>query len=514
MLDLNHKQDTYQFSMEKSNEDNEDLLDATLAVTNTVDGDEHSEMAEAVAIEYAQRNDMERAVEVMDTIQDPYLREKGIGSIALLAVDAGDPEFADQLLNGIEDPSLLTVALEQMAVSHARRGDFDTALQLCGELVDTAQAYGAIAVTYAAKGHMEQALELARSIESPLPRTLTFGQLALETSTQNNPDLASELLGEAAESASEIEFPEDKVDALVTLANVNEKIGNTDAAYDHLLEAIRVCDEIESTSGVITATSVRDHELAIIVSALANLNFFDKAEEVLETIEDPFRFAFGSRELALAYHGNQREQEANELLKQAVEIAEDEEVVSEQAVAVQQEVFASLAHGFAATGQIEKALEVAELIHRVALKHYWLQEIGKVAVEQGIDPTVITDSFADAASKSSFWLVVSNKYAELNRPEEADEALKTAIKYADDSSDRPYEQTLAFNEIATRSAANNRMEQATQLFQRTLSIVPTIASSTRRALVLLDLSRKYRSLGRRLNSEESNLLREILVKLE
>ena len=267
--------------MKKLNEDNADLLAAALAVINTIDGDEHSEMGEAIAIEYAQRNDMEKAVEVMETIQDPYLREKGMGSLAALAVDAGDSEFGDQLLHGIEDPSLLTVALEQVAVSHARRGDFDTALQLCGELADTAPAYGAIAGTYAAKGLTEQALELARSIESPLPRTLTFVQLALEASTQNNPDLASELLAEAAESAAEIEFPEDHVDALVTISNVSEKLANRDAAYDQLLEAIRVCDEIEITSGVITATSVRDHELAIIVSALANLKFFDKAEEVL-----------------------------------------------------------------------------------------------------------------------------------------------------------------------------------------------------------------------------------------
>lgn len=500
--------------MEKLNEDHEDLLDGTLAVTNTIDGDEHSEMAEAVAIEYAQRNHIEKAVEVMETIDDPYLREKGFGSLAVLAVDAGDPEFADQLLNGIEDPSLLTVALEQMAVSHARRGDFDTALQLSGELADTAQAYGAIAVTYAAKGLSEKALELARSIESPLPRTLTFVQLALEASAQNNPDFASELLAEATESAAEIEFPEDHVDALVTISNVHEKLGNPDAAYEQLLEALRVCDEIESTSGVITATSVRDHELAIIVSALANLKFFDKAEEVLETIEDPFRFAFGSRELALALHRNQRAEEANELLSQAVEIAEDEEVVSEQAVAVQQEVFASLAHAYAATRQIEKALEVMELIHRVALKHYWLEEIGKVAVVQGFDPAVITDSFADAASKSSFWIAVSDKYAELSLPEEAAEALRTAMKYADDSSDRVYEQALAYNQIATRSAAKNHMEQATQLFQRTLSSVPEIASSTRRALVLLDMSRKYKNLGRELNHEESCLLREILVKLD
>jgi tetratricopeptide (TPR) repeat protein len=500
--------------MEKLNDDREDLLAATLAMTNTIHGDEHSEIAEAIAIEYAQRNDMEKAVEVMDTVQDPYLREKGIGSLAVLAVDAGDSEFADQLLNSIEDPSLLTVAIEQMAVSHARRGDFDTALQLSGELADPAQAFGGIAVTYAAKGFPEQAVELARSTESALPRTLAFVQIALGAITQNNPGSARELLAEATESAAEIEFPEDQVDALVTIANVHEKLGETDAAYEQLLEAIRVCEEIESTSGVITATSVRDHELAIIASALANLKFFEKADEVLETVEDPFRFALGSKELAMAYHKNHRETEANELLDQAVEITEEAEVVSEQATALQQEVFSNLAYAYAATGQIEKSLEVAESVHRVALKHHWLEEIGKVTVQLGSDPSVITDSFADAASKSSFWLVLSDTYGELNRPEEADEALKRAMKWAEESSERPYEQTLAFNEIATRLATKGRLEQASQLFQRTLTAIPSIASSTRKALVLFDMSRRYSKLGRELNDQESSLLREILLKFE
>ena len=500
--------------MENFNDDREDLLAATLAVTTTLDGDEHSEIAEAIAFEYAQRNEIQKALEIMETVQDPYLREKGFGSLAALAVDAGDAEFADQLLNSIEDPSLLTVAIEQVAISHARRGDFDTALQLCDELADPTQAFGAIAVTYAGKGFPEQALALARSIQSAPPRTLAFIAMATEATTQNNPASAEELLAEATESASEIELPEDQVDALVTIAGVYQKLGNTDAAYNQLLESTRVCDEIESTAGVITATSVRDHQLAVIAAELANLKFFDKAEEVLETVEDPFKFALGSRELALAYHKDQREAEAKELLDQAVEITEEAEVVSEQAVVLQQEVFSNLAHAYAANGQIEKGLEVAELVHRVGFKNGCLEEIGKVAVRLGSDPSVISDSFADPASKSSFWLLVSDTYAQLDRSEEADEALKRALKYADDSSDRPYEQTLAFNEIATRLAAKSRLEQTTQLFQRTLTTIPTITSSTRKALVLLDMSRKYRQVGRELNDQESSLLREILSKLE
>ena len=499
--------------MEKLNEEPEDLIAATLAVSMTIVGEERSELIEAVAIEYAQHNELEKAVQVMESIQDPYLRDKGIGTISVMAADAGETQFADQLLNSIEDPSLLTVALEEVAVSHARRGNFETALELCDELEDNAPAFGGIAVSYANHGFLEQALELARSIESALPRSLTLVQLALDQSARNDPTSAQGLLAEAAEIAGEIEFPEDQVESVVTIARAYASLGKNELAYDELLEAIRLCDEIESTSGVITATSVRDHELAVIVSALANLKFFEKAEEVLETVEDPFKFALGSRELALAYHKEQKEAEANELLEQAVEVTEDADVVYEQAVAMQQEVFSNVAHAYAVNGQTGKALEVVELVHVVRLKNHWLEEIGKVAVQMGSDPSVISEALPDAASQSSFWLVISDTYAKSNRPEKADEALQLATKFADQSSDRPYEQALAFNEIATRLLAN-RSEQASQLFQRTLSTIPGIASSTRRALILLDMARKFRTHNKELNQQESGLLREILLRME
>ena len=501
--------------MENLENYHEALLAATLAVARTIDvDDERSEITEAIAIEYALRTEFDRAADLMETIQDPYSHDKGIGSLAVLVADAGDSEFADQLLNSIEDQSLLTTALEHVAVSHARRGDFDTALQLCEELADTAEPFRAIAGTYAAKGFTEKGLELARSIEAPLPRTFTLVELALQAKGQDLPVSAKELIVEATETASEIEFAEDQVDALITIANVYEKLDERDSAYEQLCEAIRVSDDIESGSGVITATSVRDQELALIASALANLKFFEKAEEVLETIEDPFRFSLGSGQVAVAYHKNQRETEANELLAQAVEIAEDEDVVSEQAVVMQQEVFANLAYMYATNGQIEKSLEVMELVHRVGLKNDWLAEIGKVAVRLGFEPSKVSDSITEEASKASFWVVISDEYAQLDRGDDADEALNRAIQSAEKSGERPYEQALAFNEIATRLSERNRLEQATQLFQRALSTILKVASRTRKSLVLLDQARKHRKLGRELNDSESALLREILSSLD
>jgi tetratricopeptide (TPR) repeat protein len=501
--------------MENSENYHQDLLAATVAVARTIDvDDERSEITEAIAIEYALRADFDRAADLMETVQDPYSHDKGIGSLAVLVADAGDTEFADQLLNSIEDQSLLTTALELVAVSHAKRGDFDAALQLSDELADTAETWRAIAEIYAAKGLNEKALELARSIEAPLPRTFTLVELALQAKDQGFPVSAQELIVEAAEAAGTIEFAEDQVEALITIASVYEKLDAPDAAYDRLCEAIRVCDEIESTSGIITATSVRDQELAIIAAALANLKFFEKAEEVLETIEDPFRFALGSGQVAVAYRKNQLQAEANELLAQAVEIAKDEDVVSEQAVVMQQEVFANLAYMYATNGQIEKSLEVVELVHRVGLKNDWLTEIGRVAVRLGFDPSIVSESYTEESSKASFWVVISDEYAHLDRGNEADDALNRAIQSAEKSDERPYEQALAFSEIATRLHIRDRLEQSRQLVQRTLSMIPKIASRTRKALVLLALARKNRKVGHELNESESAQLHEILSGLD
>jgi tetratricopeptide (TPR) repeat protein len=360
----------------------QDLLASALAVADTVEnGEERSEIMEAIAVEYAQRRDLSRAVELVERISDPYLKDRALGTVAACSIDAGLPDLASDLLDAIDDPSLLTLAIEQIAIRYAQGGDFNEALETVGELADNTEVISNIAVICAKSGLTEEALKLARSLEHAMTKASTLGQLATESLNRGRNQEAEELLSEAAEAIKEIDFPEDGAYSLIGIAPVYATLGEREQAFATLLEAANLCGDIESTSGVgLTATYARDQALAQVVGGLAELNFFDKADQVLENIEDPFQFSDATRSLAREYHKSGRPKEAEALLAQAVEVAKDPEVTGERGLLLQSEVFARLAYAYAVCGHYQESLRVAQLINGTELRTGVLQEIGKAAV--------------------------------------------------------------------------------------------------------------------------------------
>ena len=493
----------------------QDLLASALAVADTVEnGEERSEIMEAIAVDYAQRRDLSRAVELVESISDPYLKDRALGTVAACSIDAGLPDLASELLDAIDDPSLLTLAIEQIAIRYAERGDFNEALETVGELADNTEVISNIAVIYAKSGLAEEALNLARSLEHAMTKASTLGQLATESLNRSRNQEAEELLSEAADAIKEIDLPEDGVYSLVGIASVYATLGERERAFATLLEAANLCDDIESTSGVgLTATYVRDQALSHVVGGLAELNFFEKADQVLEHIEDPFQFSDATRSLAQEHHKSGRPKEAEALLAQAVEVAKDPEVTGERGLLLQSEVFARLAYAYAICGHYQESLSVTQLINGTELQTGVLQEIGKAAVSAGLDPSQAAELLPDATKAMSYWLGICDAYLALQQAKHADDALSRA-EAAINASDIPYEQSLTLSEIALRLVRMDQPERADRLFCSALSTVGAIEGSYRRASALLSLARKYAEIDREPSEEERDLLRKMLVGLE
>jgi tetratricopeptide (TPR) repeat protein len=242
----------------------QDLLASALAVADTVEnGEERSEIMEAIAVDYAQRRDLSRAVELVESISDPYLKDRALGTVAACSIDAGLPDLASDLLDAIDDPSLLTLAIEQIAIRYAQRGDFNEALETVGELADNTEVISNIAIIYAKSGLAEEALNLARSLDHAMTKASTLGHIATESLNRGRNLEAEELLSEAAEAAKEIDFPEDGAYSIIGIASVYATMGERERAFATLLEAANLCDDIESPSGVgLTATYARDQAVS------------------------------------------------------------------------------------------------------------------------------------------------------------------------------------------------------------------------------------------------------------
>ena len=474
---------------------NEDLLASALAVAETVEGEEHSELLEAIATEYCRRGDLSTAEELAETIQDPYLRDRTIGTLAALSFDVQEPESANQLLDSIEDPSLVAIAIEQTAISLAQRGEFEEAIRLTDELVDPADALSNIAVLYAQSGAFEAAIEVAKMIEPAHSRTTTFGQIALESVDKGRAEEASELLGEATSAAAEIEFPEDQVYSLAGLASIYEKLGDRESSLDRLMQAHELCGDIESSAGVgITATAGRDQALSQVVGGLAAVNDYSQADSVLEEIEDPFQFSLASMQLAEAYHKDGKQQPAKELLDQAVEIAREPELTGERGIAVREQVLSMLAYRYALCGYFDESLKLAESITGTDQKTSLLVDIGRQLVVAGRDASRAAEFLTDLSKTSTFWMAVSDAYWDANLPEEAARAITKAQASAD-SIEYAYEKSLALKEIARRLSSREQSERAGIAFGKARMAIETIEVSYKKALALLELAQIQKSVS-------------------
>jgi tetratricopeptide (TPR) repeat protein len=501
-------------SLDDVNEVDIDFLSCALAVAQTVHGDGYSEIIETVAVLYAKRGDSDRAVELADPIPDPYLRDRAIGAIATNSVDAETSDFASDLLDSIEDPSLHELALEQIAIKYAERGDFDRAKAIANDLVNAGTVLGEIALIYANNGLFPEALDLANTIELAVTRATTLGQLASLAAKKERKDEAVALLEEAVAATGEIEFADDHVYGLVGLASVFEELGDKERAFELLVEANARCAEIEDSSAAgISATSVRDEALSQVAGGLSNLQFLEKADLVLEVIEDPFQFSQATLQLALAYQKSEQHEKAAELLDQAVEITSEEQVWSEQAVHTRNNLLAKLAYAYATCDNYEESLKVAQTIDSSSIKVSVLTEIAKKGIPAGLRATQVTELMPDSTAKSSCWLAINEVLVAANETEPAENAIGWSIAEAE-TIQIPYEKSLAMGEIAVRLMASDQPGRANDLFAKAILSIEEIEGNYQKARALLNLAQKYQSADRKLTDAERDQLQSIVNRLE
>ena len=271
---------------------------------------------------------------------------------------------------------------------------------------------------------------------------------------------------------------------------------------------------MESSSAAgISATSVRDEALAQIVGGLANLQFFEKADEVLENIEDPFQFSLATLQLALAYQKGEQPEKAEELLDQAVEITSEEQVWSEQAVHTRNTLLAKLSFAYATCGNYEKSLKVAQTIDSSGIQVSVLTEIAKKGIQSTLKPTQVTELMPDLTARSSCWLAINEALGAANETEPAENALRQSIACAEEIQ-LPYERCLAFAEIGMRVVTTDQPGRANDLLIKATRSIGDIEGNYRKAVALLDLAQKCQSIDRKVTETERDLLQNIVAKLE
>jgi tetratricopeptide (TPR) repeat protein len=495
----------------------ESLLASATRVAETVENlDGYSELISLIAIRYAESGLLDVAVDLADTVADPYAREQLLANIAAECVEFGENDYAEELLDMIEDPGMYNVAKEQMAMKYAEAGTFDKALALAREIDDSGQTLSRVALTYADGALFAEALEVARSIEDPALKTTALIELASRNLRQGLGAESTELLPEAIKAAEKIEFLRERINAYVEIASLYQENKQEEQAFSILTRASELCDELEEGPDLsMPQDFAKDETLGTIATSFARLQRYEQAEPLIEKIENPFQFSSAATNVALEYHKTEQNAQALSLLMEALDVAKEEEVYGEHGQTMRENLLAGLAVAYSTINHYEEAVQIAEMISSLNLRHGALEEVAKTGVSAGNHEIVfrVADLAWEPYAKVLYYIELSDALIKSEQAALADRTLALALEIAE-TLERAFEKALALMEIALRYAQREQATKASSLLSQALDTAALIGDEYHKARALIALEDRYRKAGLELGEREQSVLREIDAQIE
>ena len=486
-----------------------DYLTCALRLAESLHGDAHLEITEAIALYYVDAGQLDRGVELAEQVPDAYARDSLLAVITAKAVASEDEDYATELLETIEDPILHNSAIEKMAIEFARRGEFDAALGLTDQLEDNASALGAIAALYWQSGQKDEALELARSIEFAQESAIALVQLA-RLSDDNDESL--NLLVEARSVAEEIDSAELKVFALIAIAAGYEERAEREQSLETLNRAFEVCEDFESGNLVgLSADFARDEALMEIVQGLIRLQDLSKATDVAEAIDDRFLFARANLGVAVARGKDSQPSEAAGYLDEAKSVIVELQPYGSQEAEVLDALIIDLAMSYANYKNYDEARRIIRSLTSEEKQRLVLNELGKLCGNAGDDRVVseIAEHLGSPYDKARYWLGI---YDSASQPELSESAMAKALAKAE-GIEQPVEKAEVFTGIALRFAKSERNPQAENYFLAATNAATLIEGSFLKARAFLRLAKASQDAGRNPNQNEQRLLEQMMARL-
>jgi tetratricopeptide (TPR) repeat protein len=490
-----------------ANDHGNSFLDFAAEIAPAIDSLEaRAEVISLIAIKYAESGQPDVAVDLIETINDAYQKDQAHATLAAKCIEVGAPDYAEKLCDMIEDDTEYALATEEMAVAYAESGTVEEAIAVAHRLTDSAPALSRIAFAILAAGDPVQALEVTRSIDYPdlkAPVLIELTARALEAGRHTE---VLELLPEATKAADEIEFPEQRISVLVSIASLNGKSGQTEQALDILSRALQLCNEAEK--------GVKDFALAQVAGGFAELRRYDRADQVIEEIENPFQFAHANVKIALECYQSGDSTRALGLLADALEIGRDEEIYGAESLSMRESLLQKLAVCYTIIGHREEGLQLIEMIDSRDQQHRTVAEIAKLCVRSGNNNQVfeVIDMIKDDYARVLCEMEIVDAFIASDQFAFADHVLPLAVARAT-ALERPNQKASAFMEIAPRLARREQVTKASEVLFAALTALQMIDDSYNQSRALIDLAGKYQELGQQPGQNEQTVLEAMRIKL-
>lgn len=227
---------------------------------------------------YLQRNEVDFAASLADTLNDPFTRDQLLMEIAERCASINDDDYALQLADAIEDDSINLQALERIAVRKISLGQVDKALQIADSIEHPDNIYSELVVYLTQQGALSDAKEITQRIYLPTIKAATQLQMAIILLEQSQMEDASSLIDEALQTSSEIDY---KIDEIKTLI----EIGNTLIRAEMLDKAIKTLDRARQETIKLNDVA-KETLLSVISTSFLESGNIELADETLDLITD------------------------------------------------------------------------------------------------------------------------------------------------------------------------------------------------------------------------------------
>ena len=462
-----------------------------------------AEAMKEIVPRYLEKNNVDLAAELANTIDDPFMRDRLLTLVAEKCAAIDDDEYAFQLVEAIEDSGKRAQAREHIALQKAANGDFAKALEIAGTLDHADYAFADIATRQAETGDEAMAFQTLERIEFPNAKVNALQNIALHELKNGDTAKAVRLFQDAAKSADEIEFVEEKIRAQMEIGN-------------HFVEAkqnglaIEIFDKAKANAETIDGTH-RNNLLADIAVCFIEAGSIELADRTLDLIEDKTKIARTLHGFSEEFRDRGEIADADESLEEAyatLKSQRDSEITNSNE---RYALWRTIAVEFAQAEKAERAIEIAQEILDETLQNNALTQIAQVCIRQNRDDLArqSLNAIGDDAQKMFAFIGASDAKLKAGKSDEALNYLREAETLCE-TVPQLASRSAAFSELAKRFSDLGETGKARQLVQENLETIQEIRDESSRVVTLVQLNDFYEHLGFELNDTERQILRALV----
>lgn len=469
--------------------------------------DGYADAMKAIVPLYLEKDEVDMAAELANTIDDPYSRDRLLTMVAERCAALDDDEYAFQLAEAIEDDGLQAQAREKIALQKSAKGEFGKANDIAAELDHPDYVYADIAVQHWTKGEKESAEGSLALIRFPAAEVFALQAMAaVSIQSEKNAD-ALELLERGAEAATEIEHDEERIRAFADTANLFREAKRNDRAievYDTVKTGAEELDNIH-----------RDFFLATAAIGFLQAGSVELADRALDLMQDKTQTASCLVGYAREFWRREDKAEAMEALDEAHAILKSEKEKETRDSRAKNALFTSIAVQYAAFDKPERALEIAQENQSEEEQYSGLAQIAQVLEIKGNDEGAhqAIKAIGDDVNRM-FGLVglsgaaerAGNKEKALDILQEASTMVETIHQLSSRSS--------VYNELAGRFAALGETTKAREISLENLGVIEQIRDDSIRAVSLAGLAAVYHEADFEVEEAETKILGKMAGRME